>query len=367
LAVAAAGAPPAGAILEFNEGRDRITVNAGYGITYDSNLFQRAGSESDYHQSLTVGASYVRRAGLIGVDASVSIITARFRKFSSEDFANPSCTLDFAKGKGRLTGSLRLAAARESRGEVAVNLWTNSWHYSSSLTLRYPFSDRYYVASTSSYESRDYLQSSALYDLSSYSEALDAFYVYTSKLDLFGGYRIRWGDARGGTRSQDHALTLGATGAILPKLSGSIRAGYQWRNETGTGGGNFGSFTTNLSLSWPVTKQITLHGQTSEDFMTSATDVSIDATGFTLTATFKPNTRLKFTLETSAGYVINRFLGPRGAGRDDRATNFSVDVSIPIKTHLAVALSYGYTDNHSNVAFAQFVQHTAALKLSAHY
>ncbi len=367
LALAAAGAPRAGAILELNEGRDRFVVNADYGVTYDSNHFEHSGSEGDYNQSLSVGADYVRRAGLIGVDASVSVTTARFRKFSADDFTNPSFALDFTKGKGRLTGSFRLSAQRESRGEVVVNLWTNSWHYGSNLTLRYPFSDRYYVTSTSAYDLRDYLQSSALFDLASYSEGLDAFYVYSSKLDLLGGYRIRWGDAQGGTRSLDQAVTMGATGGILPKLSGSIRAGYQWRNETGAGGGNYGSFTTNVSLAWPVTKQITFNGQVSEDFMTSATDVSVDTTGLTLTASFKPNTRLKVALETSASYLVNRFLGIRGAGREDWATEFTADLSIPIKTHLAVALSYGYTDNHSNVAFAQFARHTAALKLSAHY
>jgi hypothetical protein len=367
LALAAAGATRAGAILEFDEGRDRITVNAGYGITYDSNLFAHAGSEGDYNQSLSAGAAYVRRAGLIGVDATVSITTTRFRKFSSEDFTNPSFTLDLSKAKGRLTGSFRLSAGRENRGEVTANERTTSWHYGSALTLRYPFNERYYVTSTSSYDARDFGQTSTLYDLSSYSEALDAFYVYSSKLDLFGGYRIRQGDAQGGARSQDHAVTLGATGGILPKLSGSLRAGYQWRHESGAGGGNYGSLTTNFTLTWPVTKQVTIDGQASKDFMTSATDIDVDATAFVLTAALKPNLRLNATLKATASYNVNRFLGIRGGGREDRAAGCSADLSLPLIAHVSAALSYNYTDNHSNVAFARFVQHTATFKISAQY
>ena len=142
------------------------------------------------------------------------------------------------------------------RGKAAAddvaNVRANSWNYGSDLNLRYPVNDRYYLTSSSDVNIRDYTSktpytplsnptSPRLFDLSSYAESVDLNYVYTSKLNLLGGYRVRFGQADGGTNTQDSALTVGATGGILPKLNGSVQAGYQWRDESGPGGGHYDS------------------------------------------------------------------------------------------------------------------------------
>jgi hypothetical protein len=367
MVAAAVMVPNARGLLELNEGRDKVTITASYGIAYDSNLYAHAGSEGDTNQSLTLATNYNRRAGLIGVNASASVTSARFTKFSSQDYTNPSLSLEFDKTKGRLTGAFSLSGQRESRSDVAANLFANSWHYSSALRLRYPINDRYYFTSLSDFSFRDYQQNTQLFDLSSYAEGVDVFYVYTSKLDLQGGYRIRFGEARGGSRTQDSAVTFGATGGILPKLSGNLRLGYQWRNETGTGGGRYGSLTSNLSLSWPMTKRTTFNFQASKDFMTAATDVSVDSTGAMLSASIKPNARLKFVLTAGVGYNNSRYLGTRGAGRKDDSYLFNFSLSVPIKTHFSASISYEYSDNDSNVAYSIFGRHTASFILSAHY
>jgi hypothetical protein len=367
MVVVAAMAPRAAALLDFNDGHDRVTVTAAYGITYDSNLFVHADGAGDYNHSLSLGANYTRRAGLIGVNASLSVTTARFTKFSGEDFTNPSLSLELTKNQGRLTGTVSFSAQRESRSDAAANLRSDSWNYGSSLNLRYPVNDRYYFTSLSDFSLRDYLQNSVLFNLRTYSEAIDVFYVYTSKLDLLGGYRIRLGEAQGGSHTQDHALTLGATGGILPKLNGSIRAGYQWREESGGTGGRYGSLTTSLSLSWPMNKRVAITGAASKDFTTAATDVSVDTTAFSLSASLKPTSRLKFILNTGGGYAISNFLGARGAGREDRALSLNAGLTFTITAELSASLSYAYTDNHSNIAFSNFARHTATFNLSARY
>jgi hypothetical protein len=367
MVVVAAMAPRAAALLDFNDGHDRVTVSAQYGITYDSNLFVHAGGAGDYNQSLSLGANYTRRAGLIGVNASLSVTTARFTKFSGEDFTNPSLSLELTKNQGRLTGTVSLSAQRESTSDTTANLFTTSWNYGSSINFRYPVNDRYYFTSLSDFSLRNYVQNSALFNLLTYSEAIDVFYVYTSKLDLLGGYRIRLGEAQGGSHTQDHALTLGATGGILPKLSGSISAGYQWRDESGDTGGRYGALTTSLSLSWPMTKRVTITSQASKDFTTAATDVSVDTTAFVLSASLKPISRLKFILNTGVGYAISNFLGVRGDGREDRALSLNAGLTFTITAALSASLSYAYTDNHSNIAFSNFARHTATFTLSARY
>ena len=359
--------PHAAGLIEMNEGRDKITVNADYGISYDSNIFARSGSAGDTDQTLSFGANYIRRAGMIGFSSTASVTFARFEKFSSEDFTNPSLAMELTKDDGRLTGSLSLAGQRESRSDDAANIRANSWHYSSALGLRYPVNDRYYLTSSTEISQRDYVQNTPLFDLSSYAESVDLCYVYSSKLDLLGGYRIRLGQAQGGTGTRDSAFTLGATGGILPKLSGTVRAGYQWRYEDGIDGGNYQSLTTALSLAWPVNKRTTFSFQASKDFMTAATDISVDATAFDLSATLKPNLKVKIAFTAEAGYTISRYLGVAGAGREDRALSFAAHLSVPIKSHLSAALSYGYYNNDSNFTYSKYERRTASLGVSLKY
>ena len=108
--------PSAEALLEFNDGRDKLNVNAGYGISYDSNLFAHAGGAGDFSQSLSLGINYLRRAGLIGVSGSIGVSTDRFDKYTGEDFTDPTFQLEFSKDRGRLTGAINLRLNARANG-----------------------------------------------------------------------------------------------------------------------------------------------------------------------------------------------------------------------------------------------------------
>jgi hypothetical protein len=363
--VSAAMTSPAFALLEFNEGRDKIAVTAGYGISYDSNLFAHAGGAGDYNQSLSLDINYTRRAGLIGVSGSIGVSTGRFDKYTGEDFTNPTCQLEFSKDKGRLTGAISLSAQRQSSSDVTINERTDSWNYGGAVKFRYPINDRYFFSSQSEFSLADYLNNTSLFNLSSYSEAVDVYYTYTSKLDLMGGYRLRLGGAQGGSSTRDQDLTFGATGGILPKLNGSVRFGYQWRNETGTQGGQYDSLTSSVSLAWPVTKRLNFSASASKDFATTATDVSVDSTDISLSAAVKPIG--KINVNPRLDYTVSRFLGPKGGGREDRALSCSLSISLALTSHISASISYAYIVNQSNVAFSDFGRHTASVNLSARY
>ncbi len=367
LAAVVVTTPRAAALIDFNDGRDKITVNAAYGIVYDSNVFVRAEGGGDTSQTLSLGANYTRHAGLIGVNASVAVVAGRFTKFTSEDFTNPRFTLSLSKGQGRLTGSADVSVQRESVSDSAANIRTTSWNYGSTLSIRYPVNDRYYFTSTTDFSLRDYLDNRALFNLTSYAEAIDAYYVYTSKLDFLGGYRIRRGLAEGGSHTLDQSLTTGATGSLLPKLNGSLRLGYQWRDESGPDGGRYHALTTSLSLAWPVNKRVTFSGAASKDFATTATDISVDTTAFSLSATLKPVLKVKLVLDTSAEYATSSFLGVKGAGRKDEAWTLTASASVPLSSKISTSLAYVYTDNRSNFAFSEFTRSTVTFNLSVRY
>jgi hypothetical protein len=206
-----------------------------------------------------------------------------------------------------------------------------------------------------------------LFNLSSYSEGADIYYVYSSKLDLLGGCRIRFGDAQGGSSTRDLAFTVGATGALLPKLTTTVRIGYQTRDESGVNGGHYDQLTTELSLAWPMNKRTTFNFQALKDFTTAVTDVSVDTTAFDLSGTIKPNLRVKIAFTGEAGYTISKYLGNLGGGREDHTLSFIARLSIPIKTHFAASLAYGYYTNASSNTFSRFERRTASADVSLHY
>lgn len=367
MAAVAAVAPRSFALIEFDEGRDKVTVHASYGITYDSNVFVRAGGAGDSSQVLSVGADYTRRAGLIGVSASAGLAVARYADLTAENYSNPSFSLALTKDQGRLTGSADLSVRRESRSDAAANVRATSWNYGSTLTVRYPINERYYFTSATGYNLQDYVDNPALFNLSSYSEAVDVYYAYTSKLDFLGGYRIRRGDAQGGTHTLDHAFSLGASGGILPKLNGSVRFGYQWRDESGAQGGRYGALTTSVALAWPVNKRVLLSAAASKDFTTTATDVSVDTSAFSLSANLKPALKVKLVLDAGVEYSTSDFLGLAGDGRRDHAWTFNAGVVAPLFSQVSAALAYTYTDNRSNIAFSQFTRYTVTCNLTVRF
>src|SRR5687767_6688250 len=77
--------PAARALIVFNDGKDRIHVTATAGVAYDSNIFANSiGDNSDTIYTAAFLAEYSRRAGWIGVDASVALAASRFASNEEE-------------------------------------------------------------------------------------------------------------------------------------------------------------------------------------------------------------------------------------------------------------------------------------------
>jgi hypothetical protein len=74
------------------------------------------------------------------------------------------------------------------------------------------------------------VESATLANYLDYTQSFDIFYVYTSKLDLVGGYRIRVSQTSIGNDTVDHWFNVGATGGLFAKLNGTVRLGYQIRD-----------------------------------------------------------------------------------------------------------------------------------------
>lgn len=351
--------PEARALIRFNEGRDEVNVTAGVTAAYDSNIYANNTGEGDIVTSSNVGLSYSRKAGMIGVEAEAAWNLGSFASNASEDFSNPSLGLAFTKNSGRTTGSLNLSAARESQADSTVGLRTDSWNYGADLALKYPVIERYSLAGSAGYTYSDYVDNSGgLVDLTSCSLGLDLNYAYDSKRQILAGYRIREGDTSNNNRTTDHSFTVGITGKILAKLEGSLRAGYQVRQDHATGQA-FGSTTASGSATWTVNKRFKVTGTLSKDFNTSANESGTDSVNFDLNAAYQLNTKL--SANTGLGLGYSDFITGGDTGREDCYATWNCGLGYAINQHFDVSLSYSYFHNWSNSAAADFDRHSVTL------
>jgi hypothetical protein len=361
-------ARPAQAFLRFNDGTDQIFVTGTVATGYDSNIFASKGGAGDTTTNGSLSLEYQRRAGYIGVNASLAWNIGRFDKHTGQDFANPSASAEFTKETGRTTGSLQLNAARQSSADTAANERTTSMNYGANLNWKYPVVERFTLSGALGWSQTDYVNSPGLTNLSTYTANIDLFYVYTTERDLFGGYRIRLSDTSANTQDVDQDIHFGVNGQILPKLTGNISVGWQVRQSTGPGGVSLGQFedlTASGSATWSYSKKLNFTGQISKDFSTTSTDITTDSLTVNLAASYAYSA--KWSATANVGYGLNKFLGAAGGGRVDYDLSWGVGVNYTQSDHFKASLVYGGFENWSNAAQANYFRNTLTLTLTSRW
>jgi hypothetical protein len=351
------------ALLNIDGTRNQVFVFGEVAVSYDSNVFAQQQAQGDYSTTASVGLELKRRAGIISVNARGVLDYVRYGRITGQNAWNPSFYFEFNKTTGRTTGALTVNAYRSSRADSAVNLRTTSWNFPLGLNLKYPISDRFYLTSQTGYLSRRFVDNNALSNYTDYSESVDLYYVYTSKLDLFGGYRVRVADTTAG-RTQDQNLSLGVTGGILPKLNGLVRFGLQDRRQELTGE-HFNQVSASTALTWNATRKVAVTAQVSRDFSTTATAVSVDSTSALLRGSYV-FTR-KFQVESSVGAGRNNFLGRSQPARRDEFFSWEAGGTYTFNEHLRVTASYNYLRNRSTLATSTFERNGYSLDIASRF
>jgi hypothetical protein len=356
---------PVSALVSIDAGKNQLFVNSTATFGYDSNIFANAAGGGDYIYSLNVGANFLRHAGLIGLDATVSVNSSQFIENHGEDFQNPAFTAEFTKQTGRTTGALSLSAARQSRADTAANLRNESWLYDIGLNLKYPVIERYSLSGNVGYTLRDFTDNTSVVDLTTYTAGLDLFYVYTTDRDLLAGYHFTESTTSANTTTYDHSFTAGVTGRIIGPLQGTLRAGYEVNVPKGTSDKSYGSWTANASAVWNFTRRFNVTGQLSKAVSTTSTDISVDALSASLDGQYTFNS--KTSLGFGTGWSYSRFLGLLGAGRRDTSWNWSVTANRTINNHLKASLSYVFFKNWSTLDFSDYEHSSVTLSLSSRF
>ena len=358
--------PPAYALVSFNDGTDHVFFTGTASMAYDSNIFAHAGGAGDYIYSAGLLFEYTRQAGMIGVAASVAVNASRFGSNTMENFNNPHLAAEFTKTAGRTTGALTVSAARVSEADVLANVRTDSWNYDAGLHFKYPVIERYSFSGTLAYTDKVYDGSANLTDLQTFTAGTDLLYALRSDRDLTAGYQFRQSETSSSAAYADHSFTVGVSGKILSKLTGSLRAGYQVRQPLGsTPDGGYKGLTASGSVTWTLTKKWSLVGQLSKDLSVTANDLSVDTLSTSLALQYTMNDRLSFS--TNAGVGKTRFLGDASDGRHDEYFTWGAGMKYKMNEHLDSALAYVYNQNWSTFSFSDFSRHSVTLTLSSRW
>jgi opacity protein-like surface antigen len=353
------------ALVKFNEGRDQIFINASVAIAHDSNISSSSGGGGDFLTTSTFSIEYARRAGYIGVNASIAWNLGQFGSNTAQNFSNPSMNLELVKSSGRTTGSFTLSAARESRADTVINARTDSWTYDAGLNWKYPVIDRYSLSGNFNYGMTSYQNATpGVYNLTNYGASVDLFYVYTSERDLFTGYAIHFSDSAAGTQTIDHSFTAGVSGRILPKLNGTVRAGYEIRQDSSSKQ-TYDSWTATSAVTWNMNKKVTFTGTLSKAFSTTATNATIDSLSANLDMQYSLTGR--WSIFTGIGGGENDFLNGPFSGRVDYFFTWDAGVNYNLNDHFKASLTYSYYQSWSNRASGNYSRDTITLNLSTRW
>ncbi|MBW8781476.1 MAG: outer membrane beta-barrel protein [Verrucomicrobia bacterium] len=354
------------ALVKFDDGHDQIFVNASVSIGYDSNIFARKDGGGDTLTTTSFGIEYARHAGYIAVNASIVWSLGQFGSNPDQNFSNPTLNLELIKSTGRTTGSFTVNAARQSSSDAVANTRTDSWTYTTGLNWKYPVIDRYSLAGDFNYGLVSYQQAPpGIYNLTSYGASLDLFYTYTSERDLIAGYSIKINDADGAnSQSIDHNFTVGMSGKITSKLNGTVRAGYEIRQESATGQ-SFGSWSASAAVTWSVNRRLTFTGTLTKDFTTSSTDASIDSLNAALNAQYVVSAH--WIVYSGIGGGESKFLSGTDTGRQDYYFTWNAGVGYNLNEHFKASLTYAFYESWSNRSASNYDRNSLTLNLSTRW
>jgi hypothetical protein len=370
---AAVSSPPARGLVSLEDGKDHLFVDGSVEMGYDSNVFANSSSGGSMVYQGSLGISFTRRAGWIGVNASASLDWARYGSFREQDYMDPKFTAELTKQTGRTTGSLTMSVQREDRADVTINTRDVSWNYDAGLNFQYPVIERYSIAGSIDYNRIVYQDQALFTNLTTYTENLYLYYILNEQRDLFIDYRLRNSDEAGGTFDVDNSLSAGVSGKVYGPFNGSLQVGYETRSSHGgpDNGESFDDVTVSGTATWNMSRRMTLTATLARDYTTTATAQSIEATSAGLT--FQDS----FTAKASgnlAGLVgENEFLGdegilePSGQRRVDTFVDLSTAYFYTVNQHLKASVSYSYYLSHSTLAYADFPREQLDFTLSSHW
>jgi len=341
-----------------------------------SNVFRdEVGEVDDIVLTLTPGLQLTSGTGTSNVSYGA---TARYeiRKYDDRNELDTELLNLSAYGKfenARLVANASAAFFESQTNTGAANV-IGALIESETTTLRlnaeYRLSPKFKFGAGISYEEKDYLTfTNAVADYDIVRLPFDLFYELTPKLDLSAGYtysdravKDRTGDfVDTSYDSEVHFFNVGLRGELMPKLTGTVKAGYRVREQSG-GVKDESTLGLDASLVWATTPKLS-------NTITLGRDFGVAGVG---DATEETSIRLNSKYSISQQYFASAVLGYRmrdylAFGREDDIIDFGLSLSYVPNEYWTISTGYTYSENDSNAVGNSYTDNRYELSASLKY
>ncbi|HEX2853365.1 MAG TPA: outer membrane beta-barrel protein [Opitutaceae bacterium] len=393
-------------------GRGEVAISASVSGTYDSNVSGRRGSQEDFYGTFAPRISYLRRAGKIEADASVSISSVRYvdsQQFNSDNVAADVSLQLSEKSFQNISASVSAGYTesyqidQDLNARIKSDVTTFSGQLGlvpsprTSVTMHASYSDaentgasdqqmlsgggafnfNNLMGNTTVILSYDYTSAEssgenllgAELDQNSHHFSLGLsrplYREVTGRINY--GYRILNRSAAettaGTTRQAGTVLSATIDGPFLParafpKIKSHLSLSYQDATTPGVNDPGTKLLTGDLSLSWEARESTTLSLGTSRTQRLAVTDISVVTTSARASVTQK----LRYNLSGSAGvnYEWNTY---KGIPRSDEVFSYDGALNYDFAHSWTASASYRYQSSQSNQVVSDYVRHLAILSL----
>ena len=358
------------AVVEKSLGR--INVQATIEGVYDSNIFSSSTEEGDFLVRFMPLAGYSKRLGPIIVDGGVGGSFGRYFSNSSEDYSDPvtNFNIRMAEDFGLFSVDKRSAGKIQFGFDTDISQKTETNEqlqdlvsytlYSANFSLRYNHSPKFGVSGDVKYAFRDYQQLSSqgipYSNIETYTLGASAYYIYSSKLDLFLRYQYQINDSPG---TESHfinnnlsSFSIGADGQLTPKLTGDISFGYGVWDYHSAEVDSQDSILFHAGLNWALREKTKIGLMIDRSFAPSPQDQGMLSTSFSAQISQRFTKRVAGTLAANYGVVdfsSFREFGPYNV-RNDRTDNrygVSLNILSSFTSYLNGRFSYAYSTTDS--------------------
>ena len=314
-----------------------LDIGARASLKYDSNLFgvsdnvyqnalgsapsnDEIVSPDDFVINFSPSLHFTKSISLLKLTGSAGVSLTRYIKNTDKSSIVPVTTLslDF---DDTLSLQKRLSNNAKVRFYITFDLGqyvdtsileqdlVSYTYFTTNFNVRYNHSAKFGLGGGTNLSIRDY-QTGAVNesynDLKSIPLSLQAFYIYSEKLDLFTDYTttlsISEDSSTNAADSQSHSISVGLNGEYSSKLSGRISFGYSWIDYESTNLESSDNLISSVDLSW------THNSKTSSSFF--------------INRQFSPSAQGSSTFNTNLGARVNHKLTDRFRGFAN--TNYSI-------------------------------------------
>ncbi len=353
-----------------------LFVNAEARTTYDSNVYRNRDEVGDVSLTLTPELQFIRDAGVLHLDARAGVAVQRYldeNPLDAEDFYfEAGLIYPVAPGEPQRTRQTLNLFYRE-RTTVVEDNWgrttvvedfgevTETRNFGGDYGVRYRLTEKLATRGRLLAERWNYRRG-RFSDRNTYSASSDLIWLYSPKLDFFTGYRFRRVETRRrleGIRdvsSRDHQVSVGAEGELLPKVTGAVRVGYQYRDFDDRERGGRDQLSFDVDVDWDATGQTSLALGAGRDFRTSADERNVDSTLVYLSATHRLTDPVRLDARTS--YQHERFGSAAGRpGRTDHRYGIEGGARYSLTERASAALAYRFQRRESDEARFTYNRH----------